>query len=153
MLLIKQILLVGMVLFGNHIVQSITKPKMGSVQLRIKSIASKKGCIRIALYKGEQFFLKDGYSCLGKMIPVKLEGEMEIVLPDLKQGYYALAVYHDTNNNGQLDKNILGIPKEPYGFSNNPRAKWRAPKFKETVFHLDQTQKKLIIDLKPWKNW
>lgn len=40
----------------------------------------------------------------------------------LPPGAYALAVYHDENSNGELDKNFFGLPTERYGFSNNARS-------------------------------
>jgi len=55
------------------------------------------------------------------------------------------------NNNGQLDKNYLGIPIEPYAFSNNPKVKWRSPTFTETQVELDEAQKDLSVELKRWR--
>ena len=46
---------------------------------------------------------------------------------NLEPGDYAVAIYHDENGNGQLDKRLFGIPKEPYGFSNNYRPRLSAP--------------------------
>ncbi len=34
-------------------------------------------------------------------------------------GTYAVAVYHDANNNHRFDRTLLGLPAEGYGFSNN----------------------------------
>jgi uncharacterized protein (DUF2141 family) len=45
-------------------------------------------------------------------------------------GTYGLALYHDANGNGKIDRNGLGIPKEGFGFSNNPRILFSAPKLK-----------------------
>ena len=38
---------------------------------------------------------------------------------NLPPGQYALVAYQDKNANGRLDKNFIGIPNEPLGFSNN----------------------------------
>ncbi len=46
-------------------------------------------------------------------------------------GAYAVAVHHDANSNGKVDANFLGIPKEGYGVSNDPRPRFRAPRFDE----------------------
>jgi uncharacterized protein (DUF2141 family) len=45
---------------------------------------------------------------------------MVVTFADLPEGTYVVSVYQDSNDNEQLDKNIFGIPKEKYGFSNNP---------------------------------
>jgi uncharacterized protein (DUF2141 family) len=44
-------------------------------------------------------------------------------------GRYAAVVIHDENSNMKLDRNFLGIPKEGFGFSNNPRVIFSAPSF------------------------
>ena len=46
-------------------------------------------------------------------------------------GTYAVAVHHDANANGKMDTNFLGIPNEGYGVSNDPRPRFRAPRFEE----------------------
>jgi uncharacterized protein (DUF2141 family) len=62
------------------------------------------------------------------------------------QGRIAIAVFQDLNKNGKLDKNIAGIPKEPYGFSLNFRPTFRGPKFEEAAFS-PQKVSKLTIEL------
>ncbi|HTV14223.1 MAG TPA: DUF2141 domain-containing protein [Acidobacteriaceae bacterium] len=47
----------------------------------------------------------------------------------LPAGKYAVAVIHDENSNHKLDRNFLGIPKEGFGFANNPRVALSAPSF------------------------
>lgn len=44
-------------------------------------------------------------------------------------GTYAVAVFHDENNNHHLDTNFLGLPTEGYGFSNNAAISLGPPKF------------------------
>ena len=47
----------------------------------------------------------------------------------LPSGTYALALIHDENGNGKLDT-MMGIPKEGFGFSNNPAIRFGPPSFK-----------------------
>lgn len=49
-------------------------------------------------------------------------------------GEYALGVLHDENNNLKMDTNIVGIPKEGYGVSNNIKAVFGPPKYEDTKF-------------------
>jgi len=60
---------------------------------------------------------------------------------DLPAGEYALVVYHDANGNGRLDKNFVGIPKEPLGFSNSywPQG---PPTFSHAVFRIEEGETK-----------
>ena len=56
-----------------------------------------------------------------------------VVFDDVPAGRYALMVIHDENGNGKLDTNLVGMPVEGYGFSNNPRV-LRKPTFDEAAF-------------------
>jgi uncharacterized protein (DUF2141 family) len=56
---------------------------------------------------------------------------------DLPPGKYAAVAFQDFNGNGKLDKNFLGIPKEPYGFSNGARGSTGPPTFTAASFALD----------------
>ena len=55
-------------------------------------------------------------------------------IDDIGYGDFALAIYQDVNNNGKIDKNMIGIPTEPYAFSNNYRPKVKAPNYKNCQF-------------------
>jgi uncharacterized protein (DUF2141 family) len=46
-------------------------------------------------------------------------GLVEFRLRNVQPGRYAIAVFHDTNGNGKLDRSFIGLPQEPYGFSND----------------------------------
>jgi uncharacterized protein (DUF2141 family) len=57
-------------------------------------------------------------------------------LAAIPQGTYAIACYHDENNNGKLDTKFMGIPKEGTGASNDARGTMGPPKFKDAKFQL-----------------
>ncbi|WP_230530359.1 DUF2141 domain-containing protein [Microvirga roseola] len=46
-------------------------------------------------------------------------GRVEFRVRNVKPGAYAIAVFHDVNCNRRLDRNFIGLPSEPYGFSND----------------------------------
>lgn len=52
-------------------------------------------------------------------------------------GTYAVAAFHDANGNGRLDT-MIGIPKEGFAFSRNPKLHARAPFFSEAAFENDR---------------
>ncbi|MDQ3245816.1 MAG: DUF2141 domain-containing protein [Pseudomonadota bacterium] len=56
----------------------------------------------------------------------------------VEPGRYALSVFHDANANRRLDM-LLGIPKEGFGFSRNPRVRFGAPKFEQVDIEVDPT--------------
>ncbi|WP_434212664.1 DUF2141 domain-containing protein [[Pseudomonas] boreopolis] len=66
---------------------------------------------------------------------------------DLPAGEYAVRVMHDENGNGKLDTNMLGMPLEGYGFSNDPKV-MRKPTFDEARFALPATGTSIAITLR-----
>jgi uncharacterized protein (DUF2141 family) len=73
------------------------------------------------------------------------------VIPDLPYGAYAFAVFQDENENNALDKNLFGVPVEPYAFSKIPPSKWRLPKFEEVKFSIREPRQSLTVRLEKWK--
>lgn len=66
--------------------------------------------------------------------------EVSIQLTSLKEGRYAIEVFHDENNNQKLDTATLGYPVEPWGVSNNVRPKFRAPSLEEMLINVRKEQ-------------
>ena len=111
----------------------------------VDEIKVNDGSIVLALYDTAGGFLEDDYVykyCIRKAD----RGEVICLLENVPAGKYAIAVYHDKNNNKELDTNWIGIPKEAYGFSNNPKIRLRPPNFTECSFTL-KADKSLSIRL------
>ena len=66
---------------------------------------------------------------------------------DLPPGTYAVSVYEDLNGNHKLDRNFLGIPREPVGASNNPPAHLGPPRFNECAFRVGAIAQTITITL------
>lgn len=66
---------------------------------------------------------------------------------ELPAGTYAVSVYEDLNGNHKLDHNLIGIPREPVGASNNPKGRFGAPRFAECAFELGRTGKTITINI------
>ena len=58
-------------------------------------------------------------------------------ITDLEYGQYAIAAYQDLDSDGKIGKNMIGIPTDPYGFSNNYKPKLSAPSFRDCQFDYD----------------
>lgn len=104
--------------------------------VEITNLSQVGGTLRIALYKPGTKFGRakpDFY----KNIIVGQPGDQKVEF-EVEPGTYALAVYHDLNNNNRLDKNLLGYPREPFGFSNNYRPSVAAPTFGDCAFPLPE---------------
>jgi uncharacterized protein (DUF2141 family) len=120
-----------------------------SLTLRIVGAKSSKGQIAIAVFNGEAGFPADKSKAV-RTLQTGIDPQTliaHVTMKNLPRGVYAVAVFHDENMNGRLDKNVLGIPKEGYGASNNPKKSMGPPKFAEAKFQLDQPEKVLEIKL------
>ena len=68
-------------------------------------------------------------------------------MTDITPGTYAVALYHDVNNDGKVDTNFDGKPLEPWGMSNNPQYAGRKLTFDDAKFDLPAEGLRLVIDL------
>jgi len=99
----------------------------------------------VSVYDGDASFLDADAATILRRFP-KSEDNTYVITP-LPQGEYALAIFQDLNGNATLDKSFWGIPREPYGFSNNPEATMGPPSFDKCRFDISK-DKTLKIDLK-----
>lgn len=110
--------------------------------VEIQNIRAATGSVRIGLYKPCDGFPDKCKPNESKHITAA-KGSVQAVF-EVDPGEYALAVYHDVNNNGKIDMRFF-IPREPYGFSNNVRPRFTAPKFAECRVHVGQEAKTVTI--------
>lgn len=103
--------------------------------LSISNIKHIEGTLEIGLFNNGDRFLEEGQAYKTISVEVKSSSEV-VVIKDLPMGTYAVSMYHDKNSNGECDRNFFGIPKEPYGFSNNFKPKFSAPTFEDCKFEL-----------------
>jgi len=114
---------------------SMAYAQMGTLTVEISDINDPKGLMSIGLYSNEKGFPDKGKEYKGT--DVKVAGQTVVyTFKDVPFGPYAIAIFHDTNSNGKLDTNFLGIPKEGYAFSNNVFGTFGPPDFKDASFEL-----------------
>ena len=122
---------------------SIAYAQTGMITVEISRIQGTEGQISIGLYTSEEGFPETEKSYKG--IYAKVTGEEAVAaFQDIPAGTYAIAVFHDTNSNGKLDKNFFRIPKEGYAFSNNVFGTFGPPDFEEASFKLDGNKTVII---------
>ncbi|MEM8969394.1 MAG: DUF2141 domain-containing protein [Bacteroidota bacterium] len=111
--------------------------------IQVTGLKSSEGQVQIAIFNSAESFLEEPV----QNSQIKLNGQKVVETTfTLPEGQYAVAVYHDENENGELDKNFLGTPTEAYGFSNDTReTRLRAPFFKETSIALEKSPQTLRI--------
>lgn len=114
--------------------------------VRVSGFKSKKGNITITVYPDDaDRFLAGGGKWARQRLPVVLpltEGCFAV-----PAGHYAVAVYHDANDDHDFNRTFIGMPAEGYGFSNNPVTKLGLPGFKEVRFNTQPGDNPVYIKL------
>ncbi|GAB4015859.1 DUF2141 domain-containing protein [Spirosoma migulaei] len=136
--------LVSLISFLSSSISPVASSPKTSLTIDIQNIRSQKGSVYIALFKPDSGF-PEGNPVEGKKADIK--GSNAQTIFSIEPGEYAVAVFHDENGNGILDKRIFGMPKEPYGFSNNFRPRLSAPKFKDCQFSVGTSGRTISIKL------
>ncbi|NJB86954.1 uncharacterized protein (DUF2141 family) [Lewinella marina] len=122
-------------------------PQQVSVEI-VSTVAG--GKVYLAVYDSAEGFARDAYVADAHAAMGAAHHELDLRLPDA--GDYVLAAYQDLNGNGELDRNLLGIPTEPYGFGKLPPSKWRAPAFGEVMTRVSGAER-IRIELRHWKEY
>lgn len=134
------LLIPAIALLGPLTVQAI------DLQVNIVGLRNAQGQVRVALFdRGDTF--PEGDHPLAAARAKAQPGTVTTSLTGLQPGTYAVSVYHDENDNGRMDKNILGVPREGYGFSNDARATGGPPSFAKAAFTLDEEHTVITITL------
>ncbi|MCP5063160.1 MAG: DUF2141 domain-containing protein [Ignavibacteriae bacterium] len=125
---------------------SLTFAQDGNVYLNVWGFEKIEGELSIGLYKNSQTFLKRGQGVEGIHIKVS-DSLVSYVFKNIPPDNYAIAIYHDENENRELDRNFLGIPNEDYVFSNYATGILGPPSFEAAMFaHSDSTKIDLDIN-------
>jgi len=119
--------------------------RVGTIDVSIEGFRNAAGHARVALFNGEAGFPDDESAAYRKTVAVIEGGRVEVRFDGVPRGEYAVAMYHDENDDGKLNKGLLGIPKEGYGVSNNVSHATRAPRFTEARFQFDGASQTVSI--------
>lgn len=136
-----KVILLAFALFASF---GITTHAQHKLSIQVKGIETQRGSIMVALYNNSETFLIEPF----KTTAAPATGTSQIIeLNDLPSGSYAVAIFHDENGNGDLDRGEYGIPLEKFGFSNNVIPKMGPPSFEECKIDVvsdTQTEIRLI---------
>jgi uncharacterized protein (DUF2141 family) len=115
------------------------------LQVTVTNIKGNKGDIIVGIFDSDENFMKKPIE--GRT--AKPSGDsVTVTFENLKPGKYAVSVLHDYNNNKDMDRNKLGIPKEGFGFSNNATGAMGPPSFERALIDLTPDLKDLDIGIK-----
>jgi uncharacterized protein (DUF2141 family) len=138
-IIIFQIFLIGS-LFGQA-------EKMGSINLEISTINEDAHLIYVYLFDNKGAFLKYAMDSLS-VLPSG--GKASISFHGIKPGEYGISAYQDINDNHTMDRNIIGIPKEPTACSNGAVGRFGPPRWRDARFEVSGDAVIMKLSLKKY---
>lgn len=104
----------------------------------VSGIKNNTGILTVELYNSKGKFLKTSYKTVSSTIKSNTATVTFIGIPKAE---YTVMAYHDENNNGKLDKNFIGMPKEAVACSNNAKGFMGPPKYDDAKFTITADSK------------
>ncbi len=138
------VLFLVMIIFSLGYTQTEDRCKLTII---ISGLENDDGDVRLALLNSQESYQgkKPAIAGLVSSIENKIA---TFEIEKLVYGEYAIKVFHDEDQDGELDKNFLGMPTESYGFSNNARGSFGPPDFEEAKFVIIQKEMEIAIVVK-----
>ncbi|NTV01241.1 MAG: DUF2141 domain-containing protein [Chlorobiaceae bacterium] len=118
----------------------------GTIRVTVGNLRNTQGLVGVALFDTKKGFPdKPDKALEGRSVTA---GEQcVVVFTNVPYGTYAVSALHDENGNGKMDKTFIGIPREGFGTSNNPKIRRGPPSFTESAFNLENGELALKIDM------
>jgi uncharacterized protein (DUF2141 family) len=114
----------------------------GELHVEVQGLNEIKGEVMVAVFNQKGQWLKQAQ--FSKKVSAN-NVSLSVQFDNLPEGEYAVSVFHDLNSNGRLDSNAIGMPTEPYGFSNNAAGNFGPPSFDAAKIKLDQAKTAISI--------
>lgn len=116
------------------------------VVVRVSGLSEPLGQVGCALFARAAGFPMDNAGARVQWLPADPKGVV-CRYADVPAGSYAVSIGHDLNGNKRVDTNLIGLPTEPWGVSNNARPSLRAPRFDEAVFKVAADAVEVVVDI------
>ncbi len=127
------------------LVGAVPAANAATLSIEIKGEVGDKGSVLVAIYKADDKWMGKGSDARKAL--AKKDG-VSVTFSDLTEGEYAISMFVDENNNGKLDANAIGMPIEPYAFSNGAMGNFGPPTFAQAKFVVGKDNMTHVITLK-----
>ncbi|MEL7036876.1 MAG: DUF2141 domain-containing protein [Cyanobacteria bacterium J06592_8] len=128
-------------------IQNAEATTESSLNVEIQGLKNQRGQVCLSLFSSRQGFPDSKDNALQTQCIQLGTDEPKITFENLTPGDYAVAVFHDTNSDQNLNLNSLGIPTEGFGFSRNPTVLAGPPQFDDTAVAVATAQNDIQIQL------
>jgi uncharacterized protein (DUF2141 family) len=112
-------------------------PAVNVIHVEIGGLRSDKGQMLCALFSSADAFPTKADKAVARLTAKIAERQATCDFTGVAPGTYAVSVVHDENSNGKLDRNLIGIPREGVGASNDAKGHMGPPKFGPASFHYE----------------
>lgn len=109
--------------------------KAETLTIVIEDIRDASGTVQVQVLAGQAQF--EGGGAVAQLLEQAVEGSLTLTAEDLPPGEYAIRIMHDVNGNDELDANLVGMPTEPYAFSNNAKGMFGPATWEDARFVLE----------------
>ncbi len=114
-----------------------------SLAFEIDNIRSREGKILIQVCDDPESFDGNGTAHASLILPAQSD-RLSVRIEGYPPGEYAIRVMHDLDGDGELKTNMVGMPKEPWGMSNNAKGRFGPPKWNDAKFSVPSERKQTI---------
>lgn len=115
------------------------------VLVRVQGVANDRGEIVVGICTADVFI---GGICAYRGTAPARPGMVPIRVAGVVPGTYAVRAYHDENGNHRIDRNMLGIPVEGYGFGNDARPVLAPPSFADAAITVGERGTETTLTLR-----
>ena len=117
--------------------------------VEVRGIRSADGRLYVAVHAPEtKATFPDASGTIAAVQQSAHVGALRFILRDLPPGRYAVNAFHDENDNGELDTNLVGIPSEGYGFANDPDSSFGPPDFEAAAVSVGDAAEVAVMTLR-----
>jgi uncharacterized protein (DUF2141 family) len=133
-----------LIVIGILVTTSFTSPTVITIPIVVKNIKNSKGRLSIGVFKDASSFEEE------KPHKIILVSKKDLVNGTLKSsieiesGVYGLSILDDENSDYKMEYNMIGMPKEGFGFSNYYHTGFTKPNFKQFLVVINPSQKAAI---------
>jgi uncharacterized protein (DUF2141 family) len=141
------LLLAAVLLVAAETARANTAPSAAVLSARLVALRNDNGKVGCGLYASEKGFPKDPSAAIQmKWCAIANRGSLCSFDP-IPAGTYAVACFHDENNNDRLDTGVFGIPAEGVVSSNHAKGFMGPPTFKDAKFRFSGAATELRLKM------
>lgn len=120
----------------------------GNLEIKLNSLRNTNGRVCLTVFSGPKGFPAGGKGSSLKSSRCVAANSATVTFTNLPLGNYAIAAIHDSNSDGKLNTNPLGVPSEGFGFSNNPPLRFGPASFADSQVFVSGTKTVVQIQMR-----